>query len=260
MNITNGSSLRSHWAPCEDLGSFISWLGSIAVSCYEADNDPKGGVNLYCADVRKRVEMSNRGVTRQACLSCRLQGQMHCGLAEPSEQTSQTAHSLPRVAKRWCVKVTLRTLPVKMRGGMKPPQISEDSSLLRSAAFPWREAKNQHCRRVKLQGCCVTSSLRNQSYQIHTLISLINQLKYCMGSCEALTKACTRQTRGSQMKLQNFCSEWFLPVMRLINVLVSICFVRKNCNKLLIRLQDVYSQCSWMGFEAHLWSCQAQYR
>lgn len=137
-----------------------------------------------------------------------------------------------------------------MRGRIKSLQISEDSSLLGSAIFPWREAKNQHSRRRKLHIYSVTSSLRNQSYQIYTLISLINQLKYCMGSCEALTKACTRQTQGSQMNLQNFCSEWFLPVIRLINVLVSICFVRNKLQQTV----DVSAGCVFTVFLNGFWS------
>lgn len=136
--------------------------------------------------------MSNIGATRQS-LSLQLQSQIHHGLTEPSEQTPQTAHSLPCAAKSWCVKDT----SCQMRGRSKPLQISEDLSLLKSATFPWREAKNQHFRRLKLHGSSVTSSLKNETYQIYTLISVINQLKYCMGnlwsSNKGMHQADTRQ-------------------------------------------------------------------
>lgn len=71
-----------------------------------------------------------------------------------------------------------------------------------------------------------------------------------MGSCEALTKARTRQTQGSQMKLQNFGSEWFLPVIRLINVLVSICFVRYKLQQTV----DVSAGCVFTVLLNGFWS------
>lgn len=120
------------------------------------------------------------------------------------------------------------------------------------------ESKIQHSRRLKLQSYSITSFLGNQSHQLFSLISLIKQLRYCVDNCEATTQACDNQTQGSQMKLQNyFFSEWFLPVIELMNMLIIICFIR---NILLICLQDLYLWCSWMAFKAHLQSCPTQCR